>query len=739
MNSSRWFVRIVFLIVFAACMCLISAGCARPPYVAPAPQPFDYGQFVLRLPSPEVELDALRGKRIVIDPGHGGSFAGAVGPNNLREADVNLGVALQLWGMLTQAGAEAYLTRTDDSNVYKGDNLTLKKDLHARAEFAGAQNADLFLSLHHNADVLPGAKKNSLETYFKMGDPGPSLDAARCIHRQLALSLGEKDNVILPGNFHVLRENPTTAILGEPSYISHPANAFRLGLAPMQRVEAQAYFFGIAEYFSKGVPRIVDMSPEGTVIDTSRPFLTARVEPDRDVPTDPSSILMLIDDEPVDARFDAKTARITYLPRKRLSNGTHVAQVFLRNTNGNAARPQQWEFAVSMAPAYLVLEPGFTSARPGSAAPIRISARVFDTDLVPVADGTSVEFHATSGMLSPATSSTIAGEATTYFTPLRDSSPQEVTVSATASGLTHSVTLTLTDDAPEFVAANVFDAKTGAPLEGALAMADGEPIDYTDRAGYFAVDFAGIGATPVTFSRKGYIAQTASLSKSSGATHVKLEPVANGVLFGQKIALDPQFGGHEKGAIGPTGVRASDLNMLVAQYLTRLLEDSGASVVLTRTSDETATALQRVETAEAFGAQWFISIGHGKETEYQTLEPEGTATNLAAPCANVLYYPTSEEGKRLAQAVANTMRSLGIAETVFLEPNNDFVLTHTSSPAIRVICPSPSVAEVEEKLRNPNAARKEAHAIYLGILANFGFKEGVPAGIDVGQPKKSSG
>src|SRR5262245_785453 len=58
-----------------------------------------------------VDTSPLRGRRIVIDPGHGGRFDGTEGPSATREADVNLGVGLYLWGLLHDAGADARLTR----------------------------------------------------------------------------------------------------------------------------------------------------------------------------------------------------------------------------------------------------------------------------------------------------------------------------------------------------------------------------------------------------------------------------------------------------------------------------------------------------------------------------------------------------------------------------------------------------------------------------------------------------
>jgi len=675
--------RSIFLAAFGIAACMAITACAGGPRLTPEAS-LDYARFALRDLPPEIDLGALEGKRIVIDPGHGGEFPGAVGPNNLREADVNLGVGLYLWGMLSRAGAEAHLTRATDSVVYEGDDLDLKKDLQARAEIAKELEADLFVSLHHNADVLPGKKKNSLETYFKMSDAGPSLDIARSIHRHLAISLEQDDNVILPGNFHVLRENPVTAVLGEPSYISHARNAFRLGLAPMQRVEAQAYFLGIAEYFSKGVPKIEGVSPVGAVRDNARPLITAHVGADRGVEIDPASITMLINEEAVRPDYDRTSSDIRYLPPRRFSNGRHKVRISVRNFNGNASRPIESEFEIAMPPAYVLLDSNFREVRNGNAAPIRLRARMFDADLMPVADGASVKFRASEGLISPNPSLTRNGEAVAYLVPDKGGAgPREITVSAAISGRTHTVKVKVSEDAPEFVAAKVVDAA------GGLSVA-------------------------IKFSRRGYEPRMLDALDTCGIQTVRMRPVAGGVLFDRRFVLDPRLGGEEKGATGPTGVRASDLNLGVANYLARFLEASGARVVLTRTSDETVSALRRVEVEERFDAEWFISIGHGDSIPGDG-EPEAVVQ------AGVIHYPSSKAGERLAASIAKSIESRKIAESVALAKDTEFVLTHTGSPAVIVQGPSPATAEMEQMLRHPAAARNEAYAIYCGILENLGL------------------
>lgn len=79
---------------------------------------------------------------VVIDAGHGGKDPGCIGKGGTREKTVVLSVAKKLKKELDSAGFKTYLTRS-------GDNF-LK--LAERAEIAEKRHADLFLSLHANAN-----------------------------------------------------------------------------------------------------------------------------------------------------------------------------------------------------------------------------------------------------------------------------------------------------------------------------------------------------------------------------------------------------------------------------------------------------------------------------------------------------------------------------------------------------------------------------------------------------------
>jgi N-acetylmuramoyl-L-alanine amidase len=92
--------------------------------------------------------------RIVIDPGHGGHDPGAMA-KGVSEAEVVLDVALRLEALLQKTpGVEVILTRRTDEFI----------PLQERTAIANREAADLFLSIHVNANA--NAQVHGIETYF---------------------------------------------------------------------------------------------------------------------------------------------------------------------------------------------------------------------------------------------------------------------------------------------------------------------------------------------------------------------------------------------------------------------------------------------------------------------------------------------------------------------------------------------------------------------------------------------
>jgi len=99
--------------------------------------------------------DSLGIRTIVIDPGHGGSDPGCIGPTKTHEADVALAISLK-FGKMVEAKygskIKVIYTRTKDEFV----------ELSERAKIANRNDADLFICIHANSG--PSHAKGS-ETY----------------------------------------------------------------------------------------------------------------------------------------------------------------------------------------------------------------------------------------------------------------------------------------------------------------------------------------------------------------------------------------------------------------------------------------------------------------------------------------------------------------------------------------------------------------------------------------------
>lgn len=91
---------------------------------------------------------------IVIDAGHGGKDPGCIGKNGTKEKNVVLSVAKKLKNKLDAVGFQTYLTRSNDTYL----------KLAQRASIGEKKHADLFLSLHANANPSRSVKGFSIYT-----------------------------------------------------------------------------------------------------------------------------------------------------------------------------------------------------------------------------------------------------------------------------------------------------------------------------------------------------------------------------------------------------------------------------------------------------------------------------------------------------------------------------------------------------------------------------------------------
>lgn len=226
---------------------------------------------------------------VVIDAGHGGKDTGAI-DNNIREKDVNLGVALQLADLIRKKLKDVNVVLTRDNDTF----LSLQE----RADKANKAKGNLFISIHTNSvdktnknrttvagssvyalglhkdqnNMKVAQRENSvieLEKNYEQKYSGfdPSKDESYIIfemaqkknlsqsikfadeaQKQLVSVAGRKDRGVHQAGFWVLWATSMPAVLVELDFICNPNSAKYIGSEQGQKQMAEALFNAVKTY-----------------------------------------------------------------------------------------------------------------------------------------------------------------------------------------------------------------------------------------------------------------------------------------------------------------------------------------------------------------------------------------------------------------------------------------------------------------------------------------------------------
>jgi N-acetylmuramoyl-L-alanine amidase len=226
------------------------------------------------------------------------------------------------------------------------------------------------------------------------------------------------------------------------------------------------------------------------------------------------------------------------------------------------------------------------------------------------------------------------------------------------------------------------------------------------------------------------------------------EPGRGGMQPLRLVVLDAGHGGHDSGAMGPSGVMEKDVVLDVTRRVARMVEGGlGVKVVLSRDSDVFVPLRERTNFANKQGADLFVSIhanahpqavSEGVETYFLSSEAsDNAARQVAATENNVvqLESPASrrqgdilksilwdlaqsefqEESSFMAETVQDSMSkslnlvSRGVKQAGF------YVLGGAAMPAILIEVGFVTNRKEEKKLATPEYREALARAIYAGL------------------------
>ena len=200
-------------------------------------------------------------------------------------------------------------------------------------------------------------------------------------------------------------------------------------------------------------------------------------------------------------------------------------------------------------------------------------------------------------------------------------------------------------------------------------------------------------------------------------------PTVSLPVSGKTIVVDAGHGKPDEGAESSTGTTEAETNLKIALKLQNLLEQSGSTVILTR-SDENAiydydskTLRQkkisdihnRVKIGNESSADIFVSIHLNKIPQQQY---DGWQT---------FYNAQSSDGKKLAESIQENLNDAiqkennRVAKTI----DNIYIIKHVEIPTTIVECGFLSNPEEEKLLLQDEYQDKLAWGIYNGIIDYF--------------------
>lgn len=266
--------------------------------------------FVAFLPTVAWSNAEKRNFTLVIDAGHGGHDAGAVGAYS-KEKDINLRVALAFGKLVEENCHNVKVVYTRKTDVFI--------PLQRRADIANNNKADLFISVHTNA--LPAGRlaygsetytlgmarananlavakrenavitlENDYKTTYQGFDPNKaesyvifefmqdkymkqSVDLASCIQKQY-VSTGRPNKGVHQAGFLVLRNTSMPSVLTELGFITTPAEETYLNSQQGVMELSRSIYNGFLAYLrmhEKGVHDIPENLPTRMTADLPKP------------------------------------------------------------------------------------------------------------------------------------------------------------------------------------------------------------------------------------------------------------------------------------------------------------------------------------------------------------------------------------------------------------------------------------------------------------------------------------
>ncbi len=189
----------------------------------------------------------LLGKVIYIDPGHGGLDPGAI-YKNIKEAPINLEISKNIESKLTSKGAIVYLTRYDENDLSVPYSSNHKKsDLNQRIKLINESNADLYISIHLNAEEKE-SWHGAQVFYNNINKENENI--AKLFQNEFKKYLNSERKIKEINDLYLYKNVKVPGVLLEVGFLSNSNERYLLQTKKYQEKLSNVIVNGIVKYFN---------------------------------------------------------------------------------------------------------------------------------------------------------------------------------------------------------------------------------------------------------------------------------------------------------------------------------------------------------------------------------------------------------------------------------------------------------------------------------------------------------
>lgn len=199
----------------------------------------------------EISVTYSENVNLVIDAGHGGIDAGAIGVDNSLEKDINLSIAQKLYDFAMVSGISSFLVRDGDYLCYDINDDTSRSDLYNRLDTVNSIPNSTLISIHQNH--FTDENEHGMQIWYSPNNDESKIlaDSILNISKDNLQKENSRENKKSDDSYYLLYKAKVPSVMVECGFMSNAEENKLLQENSYQNKLAYSIMLGFSEFLIK--------------------------------------------------------------------------------------------------------------------------------------------------------------------------------------------------------------------------------------------------------------------------------------------------------------------------------------------------------------------------------------------------------------------------------------------------------------------------------------------------------